>query len=218
MTLITIGDLHGKSEWKHILKRWRADIVVFIGDYFDNLDGISAADQISNFEEIVELKKNDPYKYILLIGNYDYHYLVDEQYSGYQSLHAVDIRESLEKNLKYLQVIYRHEFNNNRYLFSHAGITKTWLKNKTLDEVNMLFRENLDAFKFNGYNPYGDDITQGPLWVRPKSLKKDKIDGYIQVVGHTRQENIQLGEVILIDTMDKSEEVLYIQDGEAKVI
>ena len=32
---------------------------------------------------------------------------------------------------------------------------------------------------------YGDSINNGPLWVRPRSLQKDSLDDYIQVVGHT---------------------------------
>ena len=40
------------------------------------------------------------------------------------------------------------------------------------------------------YSAYGDDITQGPLWVRPTSLMEDGLD-YIHVIGHTEKMTIE---------------------------
>ena len=44
-------------------------------------------------------------------------------------------------------------------------------------------------FLFNGYDGYGDDVTQSPIWVRPSSLNQDAYD-MIHVVGHTHQKAI----------------------------
>jgi hypothetical protein len=118
---------------------------------------------------------------------------------------------------------------NGKFLFVHAGITKTWARNNGIDLINLeqsvndLFRNEPKAFGFkkgenNSFN--GDDIFQSPLWVRPRSLKEDALDGYIQIVGHTRQRNIEIYnakkdmlKVILIDTLDTSGEYLQIIDG-----
>jgi hypothetical protein len=43
----------------------------------------------------------------------------------------------------------------------------------------------LDWNMIKGYDGYGDTISQSPLWIRPHSLLKCKVDGYRQVVGHT---------------------------------
>ena len=36
-----------------------------------------------------------------------------------------------------------------------------------------------------GWDDYGDTKSNSPIWVRPNALIKNKIDGYIHVVGHT---------------------------------
>ena len=38
----------------------------------------------------------------------------------------------------------------------------------------------------------GDSVEQSPIWVRPPYLLMDKLEGYYQVVGHTKQEMIQV--------------------------
>ncbi len=50
---------------------------------------------------------------------------------------------------------------------------------------------NLALFDYNlysGRDDYGDTISQSPIWVRPKSLLQDKLDGFRQIVGHTPQD------------------------------
>ena len=67
MKIIGIGDLHGRPYWKQIWEKHSdADKIVFVGDYFDSLDGYtelpvySAAEQIYNFREICALKREFP--------------------------------------------------------------------------------------------------------------------------------------------------------------
>ena len=58
---------------------------------------------------------------------------------------------------------------------------------------------------------YGDDVTQGPLWVRPASLNLDGLNTMdslrpVQVVGHTQQDAIDLdGPNIFCDTLEVGE-------------
>lgn len=129
MKIIAIGDIHGRTEWKQIVQNNTFDKCVFIGDYFDTHQNISPEQQKQNFEDLIQFKKNNFDKVILLIGNHDHHYCknVHETYSGFQKFHKIDIQELLENALKenLLQMCYRH----NRYLFTHAGVTKTWLLN-----------------------------------------------------------------------------------------
>ena len=215
--LIVLGDTHGRRDWEKIIKRETFDKLVFIGDYFDAHEAITPEQQKDNFERIIEIKKQYPEEVVLLFGNHDLHYLIKEHYSGYQEFHAVDIKEMLQKNLEYLQACYVNE----KYLFVHAGITKTWCKNNKIKgniakKVNQLFKDNKEAFGFkygDQYNPYGDEICQSPFWVRPYSLRLDRIEGFTQVVGHTIQNHIEIDEdIIFIDALG-SREYLVIKNN-----
>lgn len=230
MKIIALGDTHGRVDWVKVVSNLDFDVLLFLGDYFDTREGISATRQIINFNKIVEYKLNNIDKVILLFGNHDYHYLrnVEDRYSCHQRAYHLEIQEVLHKALDdgLLQMCYMHD----NYVFSHAGITKTWLEsagyddNEPIDEfVNDLFVCRPESFAFTvGTNnsSYGDDITQSPIWVRPDSLNEDRIDNYIQVVGHTTQDTITFmgDKIILIDTMGSSGEFLSIDDGQSSVL
>ena len=54
--MVILGDIHGRDIWKKILEiEEKANIVVFVGDYFDSKDGVSGARQLQNFKEITYL-------------------------------------------------------------------------------------------------------------------------------------------------------------------
>jgi Calcineurin-like phosphoesterase len=228
MKIIALGDTHGRSLWKEIVsKHTDADKIVFIGDYFDtHSGGYSANRQIENFKDIVAFKKANMDKVILLLGNHDFHYLndVDEQYSGYQWHYRQDINDVLQPAVD--EGLIQMSFVYDKYVFTHAGVTKTWAKNSGIDvdnlqeSINNLFKTDIKKFKFtvgSNYSNYGDDITQPPIWVRPESLLGDILDDKICVVGHTTQSNLtQVGNIILIDTIGTSGEFLTIIDGVGK--
>lgn len=196
--IYVIGDVHGRPKWQ-LLKKHKVDKFIFIGDYFDSFD-INGTAQIENFKKIIEFKKKYPDKVVLMIGNHDYHYLNSNElpYSGFQKYLYREIRDILEKNIEYLQMSYLLTFNDEDYLFTHAGVTKTWCEYNGIDtlsskidtDINNLFKENMDAFAFVGFDPYGDSYESSPIWVRPKSLLYNSIDGFIQIVGHTTQKEV----------------------------
>lgn len=230
MKLIALGDTHGRADWKRIVSSVDFDKVVFIGDYFDTHENITPEQQKSNFEDLMAYKREHMDKVVLLLGNHDYHYLrtVEERYSGFQELHKTDIQELLHHALDHdlVQVCYIHE----NYMFSHAGVTKTWLSHAgyTGEEplatfINDLFKYQPIAFRFtSGANRSlsGDDICQTPIWVRPTSLALDALDGFIQVVGHTVQRELSIldDKIVLIDTLGTSGQFLCITDGEMSVL
>lgn len=222
MTTIVLGDTHGRDAWKKIVNTEEFDRIIFIGDYFDSYD-IPFEKQGNNFLDIIEYKKSGEKEVILLFGNHDYHYLpgIYEHYSGFQHLNGPTIGIMLKDNLKELSMAYT--FNN--ILFTHAGVTNTFLKNNEwggeslVGWLNDLFHFKPLSFFFNGWNPYGDDISQSPIWVRPRSLMQDsKSLGLIQIVGHTQQNQIDIkgkstgGKYYFIDTLGTSKEFLIITD------
>lgn len=223
MEIIALGDTHGRTDWKQIVRTSNSDKIIFIGDYFDTHEDISAEQQIKNFHEIIVFKKANMNRVVLLFGNHDYHYLrtVDETYSGFQQWGKTDIQETLHKALD--ENLMQMCFVFDKYLFTHAGVTKTWLKSVGYTDqpletfLNDLFKYQPLAFRFtpgNYLSPYGDEICQTPIWVRPNSLFDDAIDGFIQVVGHTTQKELLLNhKIVLIDTLGTSGQYLSISNG-----
>lgn len=218
MKIIVVADVHGSPKWK-ALKTKKFDKIIFLGDYFDSREGITFFEQIDNFKEIMEWRKSDP-RVITLVGNHDYHYFkeVRSHYSGYQFHMAVDITEVVETYRHLLDVVHIED----KYLFSHAGVTKTWLNSlnmRSATQINDFFKVHPGILEFNGHNPYGDDITQGPTWVRPKSLIADRLPGFMHVVGHTHMEKPICSEednLILCDSGSKYFVVL--ENDEVRVV
>jgi hypothetical protein len=234
---VVLGDTHGRSFWKLIVNTEKPDRVIFIGDYFDSFN-LSAAEQIHNFHEIVDYKESGKAEVIMLIGNHDYHYFQGIGYrstSGYQYSAAAAITKAIEDYKHHLQMAYQMD----EYLFTHAGVSPVWMDEAFGDEfgwkienvaidVNEMFKYRPLSFDFNGMEPTGDNTTQTPIWIRPRSLmsankkhEKGLKDHYIQVVGHTQMKQLDIagtqkwtgGRYYFIDTLDSSGEYLIIEDG-----
>lgn len=187
MKTLVIGDIHGRTQWKYITANEEYDRIVFLGDYFDSHENITHEDQLKNFEDILTFKSDSPDKVVLLYGNHDHSYYNNERCSGYNPVYADKISEILKEadQLSYLQAVHIQ----NDIIMSHAGISDFWLKNvahmSNPDEVTL---DDLSIFNFNylmGFDPYGDSISQSPLWIRLKSLSANLLPGYRQIIGHT---------------------------------
>lgn len=241
MKTVVLGDTHGRSNWKLALYQEEPiDRLIFIGDYFDSFD-IPGVEQIHNFKEIVQYKEKNPQvEVVLLIGNHDHHYFPEIGYtgtSGYQSKIAPSITQVIDENRHHLSMAYG--FDN--YLFTHAGVSPIfmdqvfgengWTKDNVVADLNDLFKYKPLAFEFNGFDAYGDNTTQTPIWIRPRSLmssnkKHDKglKKDYIQIVGHTGMKRIDLegndkftgGRYYFIDTMETSGDYLIIEDNKIR--
>lgn len=219
MKIIAIGDTHGRDQWKSLVNE-SFDKFIFIGDYFDSRDKISTEDQIKNFTEILEFKNSNPDKVELIIGNHDFHYMrgVREEYSGFDWHGANSIGEVLQPAVdsNLLKICYVYD----KWIFTHAGITKTWADEYNIDtsnlqdSINNTFINNKDAFTFNGFDRGGDDITQSPIWVRIPSLLKDCLDNYTFVIGHSTLKEVTITDKIIgIDTIAVSGEYLIIDNN-----
>lgn len=228
MKTVVIGDIHGRPVWKLIVKAENPDKVIFLGDYFDTYDGYTAVEQMHNFKEIVEYKQSGQAEVIMLIGNHDFHYMpgITEHYSGYQAGARPAIEQLLYENKSHLRMIYQMD----EFLFSHAGISMTWLEKwkyegwESIEEkVTDLWDYIPNAFAFVGRDPYGDSEHSSPIWIRPKSLQRANYDNlrtlFIQVVGHTQQKQIDRegkstgGRYYYIDTLGTSGEYMVIEDN-----
>jgi predicted MPP superfamily phosphohydrolase len=241
MKTIVLGDTHGRSTWKLAINQDKPDRVIFIGDYFDSYE-FSGVEQIANFKEIIKYKEDNPQvEVIMLIGNHDHHYFPEVGYtgtSGYQSKIAPSITQVVDENRHHLQMAYGF----GEYLFTHAGVSPVfmdqvfgendWSKENVVVDLNEMFKYKPRAFDFNGFDAHGDNTTQTPIWIRPRSLmssnknyKKSLKKDYIQVVGHTQMRKLDLddsdkftgGRYYFIDTMDTSGQYLVWQDNKITV-
>jgi hypothetical protein len=227
MKILALGDTHGRTVWKTFAEKEDFDLLLFVGDYFDTHDDITPRQQIDNFKDIIRYKEQQAGKVVLLFGNHDFHYLksASHPYSGFQRRYKGEIsallHDAIDNGL--LQMCFVQE----GFLFSHAGVTRTWCAAHGIalqqleNAINALFLSNPNAFDFtpgHNFDMYGDDITQTPIWVRPNSLRKDRVPGFIQVVGHTQQRSITLStHVILIDALGAVGEYLAIINGQPEV-
>lgn len=188
MKIIVIGDTHGHDSWKDIVNNEEYDLVVFLGDYLDSFS-VRPETIANNLEDIIEFKRNNRDKVILLWGNHDHSYAFNEQCSGFNELgellYCPILNSALKENLFDIIFIY------DDIIMSHAGISEYWLKNVAkLDDVKNINWDNINPKCLNwnsltGYDGYGDTISQSPIWIRPYSLNISKVNGYRQIVGHT---------------------------------
>jgi DNA repair exonuclease SbcCD nuclease subunit len=242
MKTVVLGDTHGRSNWKlAIYQEEPIDRIIFIGDYFDSFE-FSGVEQINNFKEIIKYKEDNPQvEVVMLIGNHDHHYFPEVGYtgtSGYQNKIAPSITQVIDENRHHLQMAYGF----GEYLFTHAGVSPVfmdqvfgendWSKENVVVDLNELFKYKPRAFDFNGFDAHGDNTTQTPIWIRPRSLmssnknyKKSLKKDYIQIVGHTGMRRLNLdesdkftgGRYYFIDTMETSGQYLIIEDGKLSV-
>ena len=240
MKTLILGDTHGRSNWKDVLAAHPdAARVIFMGDYFDSFD-ISGVEQLHNFNEIIRFKEETDKEVVMLVGNHDHHYMdVGETYSGYKAAHKWDFNDALKKNMHHLQIAYLLD----DVLFTHAGVSPIWMddtfgytgwtRETLVADLNELYKAKPTLFNFShlGWDPSGDSVEQGPLWIRPRSLMKSNTGDnglkkhFRQVVGHTQVKNIfdsfvasekAMGSrYYLVDAMEEGGYVIY-EDGELK--
>jgi hypothetical protein len=195
--------------WKLIVNiEEDADRVIFVGDYFDSYD-INTETQVNNFLDILEFKKSSGKEVVLLIGNHDHHYFPEIGYtgtSGYQQVGKYQIEPVIDANREHLQIAYQFD----KYLFTHAGVSTVfmdevfgkggWNVDNVAEELNELFLYKPHAFEFTGWDPYGNDDKQTPIWIRPTALMRANKqtalkNKYIQIFGHTETESINLNHI-----------------------
>ena len=220
MRTVVISDVHGTDKWKAIVaKETNAEKFIFLGDYFDNFPPHTTKTVIDNFVEILDFKATETRKVILLVGNHDYHYCQydTDRYSGYNSDVALNMREIIPQLINNGTLQAAHQ--QNRYLFTHAGVTKTWFKGKYQfgeydDDINRAMKAIPYVFGFNRLDDsgYGQSVEQSPIWVRPESLREDALENVIHVVGHTFVPEVTIEENFIFTDAPKSDTYLVIEN------
>lgn len=195
MKHIVFGDIHGRKCWRKVIDLEKPDKVIFLGDYVSSHEGISGEQQRSNLEDIMTFKENNMDDVIMLLGNHDLQHL------GYPWAHCCCLDpyvyrwlSSKDVSKRFLELTQAIHIQDN-IIFSHAGVSKVWWENQFMGDPtkeNLLKINDLEPnemFMFTPdsmYDTYGDSVTQSPVWIRPNALLRSHLDGWDQVVGHTR--------------------------------
>jgi len=209
MKTITIGDIHGKRDWE-ILKTQKKywDKIIFVGDYVDSYDH-SNREILENLKEIILFKMENPNKVVLLLGNHDVQYFSDgERFrcSGYRVDMFTALNQIFETNKDIFQLAYQYK----NWVWTHAGISKDWVA-RNIDSLSFFLKDgeslsdnmaesinkNWDSksranvFMQCGRIRGGSQKTGSSMWCDRSELIRDPYEGLVQVVGHSRMDEIQ---------------------------
>lgn len=210
--ILVLGDIHGRLIWYDIIQKEQPDLVIFLGDYVSTHEDISADQQLSNLEDILNYKEENPDKVILLRGNHDCQMLgyYWARCSGWDPKVAEGMMPIKERFLCLTQWIYQIPDTN--IICSHAGISNAFLKNvekylvshrgsqyddDSIDtEVVIDLINTIEPCELFGFTPCkmsdycGESATQPCTWIRPWALAYHSIDNIVYVVGHTPVDHI----------------------------
>ena len=209
---LIVPDVHGRPFWRDAVRRAGEMPVVFLGDYLDPYpdEGISREEAWEELQDIVALKKAQPERVTLLLGNHDLAYVQSAIVgSRYDRKNAQRNRAFFFANMDLFDLTYTIETKRGMCLLSHAGILPGWVRaNARLlgagdnigGRLNELFHNNASRFATlmalsevssarGGLNSYGS-----PIWadVTEHDTNGFEIAETYQVFGHTQmsQEHI----------------------------
>ena len=209
MKVSVIGDIHGTTKFLECYKNIQekdpdVDKIIVLGDWFDPYVDIDLDIMIERYNEFVKIWKSDD-RIISILGNHDiagYINYNDRTNRTIRGKLGQKITDVIEPNLPDSYLTYKI----GEYMFSHAGVSQDWLNDiskYTYDENNYVDDimnckkgwaedELSDICTFYPYDwtGCGNNEHQSCVWIRPDTLYKCAIEGYNQVVGHTRLKEI----------------------------
>lgn len=208
MKYLIIGDIHGRTNWKELVKRMnRETTVIFVGDYTDPYtydEGIGYDQMLNNLDDILNFKDRWKNNVILLFGNHDAQYIgLGGETNRYDFRHSREIMRTFQDDIDLFDGI-AYQIGE-KYLITHAGVSKKWYErvfkkdfdctlSELCNEINQIWDKDKLKFSFgfgaNYGDYYGTSSGHGPLWIRDTTLWENNIFGFesdkIQIVGHTR--------------------------------
>lgn len=214
MKIAICPDIHGRTFWKDVVGHTNEyDKIVFIGDYIDpyEQEGITRNSTIDNFKEIIDFRKANNDKVILLMGNHDISYVNSMMpKSRYDYDNANEINKLFTSNRKLFNLAYETNVGGKRYIFSHSGIMMGWVEefkemyewdkpdqNNVVDFINNNFQISEDYSASilymvsryrGGWDKYGScvwgDFREFVKYMDSKDT--EKIENSYQIFGHTQ--------------------------------
>jgi hypothetical protein len=202
--ILIIPDIHGRDFWKKAVASKDYDKNIFLGDYTDPYDfeGITDEVAVENFKSIIDFKQQNQDNVILLLGNHDLHYYSEYYYElaggvRYDPVSAITLQRLFTKYHSSFQLAWETDWGSKHYLFSHAGITQSWLKRNMelirkpdARHLNCLLHSNegLESLAQVGEMRWGDYPSGSMVWADVEEmLVSNPIPDIYQIVGHSMQ-------------------------------
>jgi len=192
-----IGDLHGRDKWKVFQDKLdEYEKIVFMGDFVDSFD--KSDNQIfRNLQEILQFKESNDKKVVLIYGNHDIQYYLDDysraRASGFRPSMLIKLKNIFKVHEKSFCISYQYEDT----LFTHGGFL-TGFYNQLSRIIKMEEDENYSDYlnKVWKNKPYvlltvssyrgGSDPYSGPFWTDWIELTNQRTFLPVnQVVGHS---------------------------------
>lgn len=185
------------------------DKLILTGDYYHF--NRNTEDILRCFQLIVKTKDLLGESFIPLLGDQDIQYFLDNndrvKCYGYRE----DVYIQLHNYLKEHRNMFKYAYSFGDYLFTHAGVSKTWylkhysILDKWCNKAD--FNTGDDNFLGKLINAIGETSDEpilwdigvvrngfgvgGPLWCDKSELMKDPMPAIKQIVGHTPVKFIQ---------------------------
>ena len=187
--VVVIGDVHGSALWQEVVKRHPDCKYVFLGDYCDPYQSITNEDVLENLKRIIEFKRENPDEVVLLLGNHDIHYIIDDAPMG--SRFSLELMLDIEELLVAYADYFQCAFSYDEMLFTHAGVSQLWFEEQFRGDIHGNIAEQLtersnDASLYDcGAARRGKQAYGGIFWADKEELH-NLPPHVIQIVGHTR--------------------------------
>lgn len=201
-SIALIPDVHGRSFWRSILNNAdKFDKIIFLGDYSDpySYEGFTHDDAIRELTDIVQFKKDNPDKVVLLLGNHDLSYVDASIFCPcrYSQQHKQQYKDLISRQLDLYQICYEFEQAGQYYFCTHAGVSQDWInynKGKFITESDIAlmlertFEVNKHIFgqisRFRG----GDYEWGSPVWADlGEHWMNSPFEHGIQISAHQQQ-------------------------------
>ena len=202
--ILIIPDVHGRTFWRTALDTGNYEKIIFLGDYVDPYvyEGIDKLQALSNFKAILSLKMIYRDKVVLLLGNHDLCYYSDHYRNKvggdrYDYEHEKELQQLFRSRTDLFKLAHEETLGGKHYLFSHAGITMTWLKQNSgiivkpdAAHLNHLLDTNkgMDTLAQVGAARWGIYPSGSMVWADIEELlESNPLSDTYQIVGHTMQ-------------------------------
>lgn len=223
---LIIPDLHGRAFWREPVMETLQDTdahIVFLGDYhdpypqeFDYDDLGYLLKSVDQFKEIIELKKQNPDRITLLLGNHDCGYAISDNIcsSRMDRSHQRELESLFQDNRNLFQLAEECDIAGRHIVFSHAGILKGWVdlvwgedildpNFNVVDQLNNAWLTDhygiLDSLgNYDNYRGWGGFEYGSPVWSDIRAwlyVTPEETFGF-NIVGHT-----QVARPVILDTI-----------------
>jgi predicted phosphodiesterase len=208
---LTIGDIHGRNNWRKIVNEYANDVdkIIFTGDYADSYESekISRRSTLKEVYAIFDFYENNKDKTIILGGNHDFHYYKDPYFyncSRYDRKNLNNLTELYQHYKKDIKVCFKYK----NYIWTHAGILKPWINQyrniifnpmglredfSNIDIVlnELIYSKNFWILEDISFHRKGNELYGSPIWADEDEFKEERlIENHHQIVGHSKVINI----------------------------